>query len=114
RIAPPPPRRRIAFVVGELRKCEDFAPGLARGGTLTSVLGHEKRNGERWIAVKQNERSPVGGVAYCNADEFADAHIDCHPHAVYGAAQDYPFAIEFDLPDAAVGTAVACGETDGQ
>jgi hypothetical protein len=33
---------------------------------------------------------------------------------VYGAAQDHPFAMEFDLPDAAVGTTVSRGETDGQ
>lgn len=114
RIASPPARRRIASVVDELRKCEDLAPGLPCGVTLSGVIGHQKGNGERRIAVKQNERSPVGGVAHRDAGEFADAHADRHLHAMDGAMQRHAFAMKFDLPDAAVGAAVARGETDGQ
>src|SRR6185437_10347741 len=71
RIAPSPARRRIAPVVGELRKREDLAPALPRGGKFGGIFSDEKRNGERWIAVEQDERSPFRGIAHGNADEFA-------------------------------------------
>jgi len=113
-VAPSPARGRISPVVGELRKRQDLAPGLPCGVALSDIIGHQKGNGERGIAVKQNERSPVGGVAHGHAGEFADAHADRHLHATDGAMQRHAFAMKFDLPDAAVGAAVARGETDGQ
>jgi hypothetical protein len=33
---------------------------------------------------------------------------------VHGAAQDHPFAMKFDVSDAAIGAAVMCRETDRQ
>lgn len=114
RMAPPPARSRIAPVVGKLWKREDLAPGFTRRGTFIGVLGHQKRNGERRIAVKQHERLALGRVAHGDADEFADAYVDCHFHAAHGAVQRHALAMKFDLPDAAVGAAVARGETDRQ
>jgi hypothetical protein len=113
-IAPPSTWRRIAFVVGKLRESEDLAPGLPRHGTFTSVLGHEKGNDKRRIAVKQNECSPLGGIAHSDADEFADADADCHFHAAHRAVQRDALAMKFNLPDAAVGAAVTRGEADRQ
>ena len=114
RIAPSSTWRRIAPVVGKLRKREDLAPGLPRYGTFIGVLGHKKGNDKRRIAVKQHERSAVGSLAHGDADEFADAYADCHFHAAHRAVQRHALAMKFDLPDAAVGSAVARGETDRQ
>src|SRR5258708_11434178 len=41
-------------------------------------------------------------AAQRDADKIADANVDGHPDAVDGAAQHNSFAVNFDLPHAAV------------
>src|SRR5882757_7689066 len=53
-------------------------------------------------------------VAERNAEEVADANVDSHPHALNGTAHDDAFAMNFDLPDAAIGTHVVRGEAHWQ
>ena len=64
--------------------------------------------------MQQDERSSFRSIAYGDADELADAHVDRHAHAVNGATEDHLFAMKFDLPHAAIGPAVARRKTDGQ
>jgi hypothetical protein len=64
--------------------------------------------------VYQHEHLPVAGFAHRYPKKIADADVDRHSHAVHGTAQDDAFAMEFDLPYAAIGTDVVRGEADGQ
>ena len=41
-------------------------------------------------------------AAQADAEEIADANVDGHPHALDGTAQHDAFAMNFDIPHAAV------------
>ena len=45
-----------------------------------------------------------------DAEKVADADVDRHPHALDGTVQHDAFAMNFDLPHAAVGADVPCIE----
>ena len=42
-------------------------------------------------------------AAQRDAEEIADANVDGHPHALDGTAQHDAFAMNFDIPHAAIG-----------
>lgn len=54
------------------------------------------------------------GQAACDAEEFVDANGDRHADAADGTLHQDAFAIDFDVPYAAVGAAIARVEGDGQ
>ena len=49
---------------------------------------------------------PVVETAQSDAEEIADPNVDGHLHALDGTAQHDAFAVNFDLPHAAVGAVV--------
>ena len=57
--------------------------------------------------MHQNERAPVVGFAAGDAEKFADTNIDRHADAADGTAHGDAFAIDFDMPDAAIGATIA-------
>ena len=61
-----------------------------------------KRNRQRRIAVHQNQHLRVVEAAQRDAEKVADANVDGHPHAADSTAQHDAFAMDFDLPHAAV------------
>jgi hypothetical protein len=64
--------------------------------------------------MNQNDRLRIVRSATRNAEEIADADVDCHPHAADGPTQNNAFVMKFDMPDAAVGTGVVRVEADGK
>ena len=111
-IVPAAARRGLAGVVVELRQRERVAPQLPR---LVDGVGARKfaeRDRQRWIAVHQHQHPRVVGLADGDAEKIADADVDRHLHAANGAAQDDVFAMQFDVPDVAVGARVVRVEAD--
>jgi len=64
--------------------------------------------------VHENQRAPVIGFAAGDAEKIADANIDRHADAADGTAHGDTFAMNFDVPDAAIGAAIARLKADGQ
>ena len=64
--------------------------------------------------MNQNERASVVGFAAGNAEKFTDADIDRHADAADGTAHGNAFAVDFDMPDAAIGAAIARFKADWQ
>ena len=56
--------------------------------------------------MRQHQHLRVVEAADGDAEEIADADVDSHPHAAQMAMQDHAFAVQFDVPDAAVRTLV--------
>src|SRR5665647_2916590 len=63
-----------------------------------------------------NEHQELGAVeaAQGHAEKVGDAKVDRHLHAMQGTAQHDAFAMKFDVPHAAIGTAIVCLEADRQ
>ena len=102
RIASPASRRRRARLIVQLRKCENFAPGLPCGRNLVGVGADAQGNGERGVAVLEHKHLAIVAVVERDPDKVADTNAYGHPHAVNGTAQHDVFAMKFDQPDAAV------------
>src|SRR5258708_40244239 len=64
--------------------------------------------------MNQHQHLGVVDAAKCDAEKIAHPDADRHPHAVDGAAQHDAFAMNFDLPHAAVRTGVVRAEADRQ
>ena len=64
--------------------------------------------------MNQHQHLGVVEAAQRHAEKIADANVDRHLHAVQGTAQHDAFAMKFDVPHAAVGTAVVRVEADRQ
>ena len=56
--------------------------------------------------MHQHQHLRIIETAQCDAEEIADANIDGHLHALDGTAQHDAFAVNFDLPNAAIGADV--------
>src|ERR1700754_2365158 len=57
--------------------------------------------------MNQDERVRFVGCATGNAEEFVDAKIYRHANAADGTPHHDTFAVDFDMPDAAIGAAIA-------
>jgi hypothetical protein len=64
--------------------------------------------------MRQHQHLGLVEAAQRHAEKVADANVDRHLHAMQGTAQHDAFAMEFDVPHAAVGTAVMRVEAEGQ
>ena len=61
-----------------------------------------------------DQRLTIVSGAACNAEEFVDANGDGHADAADGPLHQYAFAIDFDVPHAAIGAAIARLKADRQ
>ena len=62
--------------------------------------------------MHQDERLRLVIAAQRDAGEVADADVDRHPHSAQMAVQDDTFAMQFDVPDAAIRTLIVRIEAD--
>lgn len=62
--------------------------------------------------MHEHKHRCVIGFPNADAEKIADADIDRHPHALHGTAQDDPFAMKFDVADAAVSAHIMRFEAD--
>jgi hypothetical protein len=73
-----------------------------------------ERDGQGWVAVKQDKRLGTGEIAQRDPGKIADPNVDGHAHAEDGPAQDDAFAVKFHLPDASIRTDVMRIEAEGK
>ena len=64
--------------------------------------------------MNQNQRASAVRFAAGDAEKIANANIDRHADAADGTAHSDAFTIDFDVPDAAIGAAIARFKADGQ
>ena len=64
--------------------------------------------------MHQHQHLGIVDAAQRDAEKIADADVDRHLHAAHGTAQHDAFAVEFDVPHAAVGAGIMRFEADGQ
>ena len=62
----------------------------------------------------EHEHLNIVDATQRDAKKIAHANVDRHPHAVDGTTQDDAFAVEFDLPHAAICAGVVRIEADRQ
>jgi hypothetical protein len=64
--------------------------------------------------MDQNERVPFVGRAAGDAEKFVDAKIYRHANAADGTPDHDTFAVDFNMPDAAIGATIARFKADRQ
>jgi hypothetical protein len=62
--------------------------------------------------MREHQHFCVVEAAHGDAEEVADADVDRHPHAAQLTVQDDAFAMQFDMPDAAIRTLIVRIEAD--
>ena len=116
RVAPPPPRRRLALgrFLGNcgsakisLHICQADAISSRSELTQSGIVNDGSRCSSTSIWASSMPRSAMPRKSLTRT-------IDRHPHAVDGTAEHDAFAMKFDLPHAAVGADVVRVEADGQ
>ena len=115
RVVPSPPRGRLAcLVLRQWRQREHVAPHLPGLHDLVEVGTDAERNCQGRVAMCQHQHLGIVAGAQPDTEKIADANADRHLHAVQGPAQNDSLAMKFDLPHAAIGTAVMRVEIDRQ
>jgi hypothetical protein len=64
--------------------------------------------------MREDQYLGIVDAAQGHTEKVTDAHADRHPHATDGTAQHDAFAVEFDIPYAAIGTRVMRVEANRQ
>jgi len=64
--------------------------------------------------VHEDKCASVIGFAAGDAEKITDTNIDRHADAADGTAHGDTLAIDFDMPDTAIGAAIARLKADGQ
>ena len=105
-------RRLTHLLFRQLRKREDRAPHLPGGVDLDAVRAYTKRDRQSGVAMREHQHLGIVETTHGDAEEIADADVDRHPHATQVAVKNNAFAMQFDVPDAAIRTLIVRIEAD--